>query len=310
MSDSRTTALLGILIVTLPALALVFKLPSHPQIFGVLNNAAHAPVFGAQAIACFCLLGRVTALANWHRYIAAFVFAIAAGAGVEMIQPLFGRGAELTDLGNDALGAAAGLAVVAYLGSKRPVLMIVVLGLLVPVAWPVVGAASAYVSRASNFPVLLGDATRSDRYFTHTLGVETAPARLPSAWARPGDPGSLRVRIVGRKWPGVTLSEPQPDWRQYSRLIIDLTNPEPRPLALTLRVHDLAHNNLAADRFNMNLELARSRRQTVVVPLEVIERAPAGRHLDLSRIAGLIIFSAGDPASIGRHYYITRIWLE
>ncbi|MGE0290667.1 MAG: VanZ family protein, partial [Bradyrhizobium sp.] len=141
-------ALLGILIVALPVLALVFKLPSHPQIFGVLNNAAHAPVFGAQAIAIFCLLRRFPALVRWRRYVAAFLLAIAAGGAIEMIQPLFGRGAEWGDWLNDALGAAAGLALIAYMASKRPVLLAVALGLLAPVAWPVVEAASAYVSRA------------------------------------------------------------------------------------------------------------------------------------------------------------------
>jgi VanZ family protein len=310
MPESRRTALLGILIVALPALALVFKLPSHPQIFGVLNNAAHAPVFGALAIAIFCLLRRFSVLAQWHRFLAAFVFAIAMGGAIEVIQPLFGRGAELGDWLNDALGAGAGLALVAHQASKRRAFLAVALGLLVPIAWPVVDAARAYASRADNFPVLFGDATHSDRYFTSTRGVETAHSTLPEQWARAGDPESLRVRVVGRKWPGVTLSEPQPDWRQYSRLMIDLTNPETRPLALTLRVHDFAHNNLAADRFNINLELPGSRRQTVIVPLEEIEMAPADRRMDLSRIAGLIIFGAGDPASIGRHYYITRLWLE
>lgn len=310
MSESRRTALLGIVIVALPALALVFKMPSHPQIFSVLNNAAHAPVFGALAIAFFRLLRRLPALMRWRRYVAAFVLTIAVGGAIEIVQPLFGRGAELGDWLNDALGAAAGLALVAYMASKRLVLLVVALGLLAPVAWPVVDAASAYASRAGSFPVLFGDFTHSDRYFTRTRGVETVPARLPPTWARAADPESLKVRIVGRNWPGVTLSEPHPDWRQYSRLMIDLTNPEAQPLALTLRVHDLAHNNLAADRFNINLELAGSRRQTVILPLEAIERAPAGRRIELSHIAGLIIFSAGDPASIGRDYYITRIWLE
>ena len=85
MPESRRTAFLGILIVALPALALVFKLPSHPQIFVVLNNAAHAPVFGAQAIALFCLLRRFPAKANWRRYAAALVLAIAAGGVIEIV---------------------------------------------------------------------------------------------------------------------------------------------------------------------------------------------------------------------------------
>jgi hypothetical protein len=92
--------------------------------------------------------------------------------------------------------------------------------------------------------------------------------------------------------------------------VIDITNPDKRPLALTLRVHDLAHDNQASDRFNRNLLLAGSRRQILVTELDEIERAPVGRQIDLSRIAGVIVFGGGDPASIGRRYYLTRIWLE
>lgn len=310
MPESRRTALLGILIVTLPALALVVRLPSHPQIFSVLNNAAHAPVFGALAIAFFCLLRRFPALTRWRCYVAAFLLAIAVGGAIEIVQPLLGRGAEIGDWLNDALGAAAGLALVAYLASKRRVFLVAALGLLAPVAWPVVNAASAYVSRACSFPVLFGGSTLSDHYFTHTRGVETAPARLPSAWARAGDPESLRVRIAGQSWPGVTLSEPQPDWRRYSRLVLDLTNPEPHPMTLTLRVHDRAHDNRTSDRFNRTFTMAAKQRSLLVVPLSEIASAPEGRAMDLSRVAGIILFGDGNARQMGREFYLTRIWLE
>lgn len=310
MSESRRTALLGILVVVLPALALTVKLPSHPQLLGVLNNAAHAPVFGALAVTVFCLLGRFPKLSRWRRYVTAFVLAIAAGGAIEIIQPLFGRGAELGDWLNDALGAAAGLALLAYVKSKRPMFLVVALGLLAPVAWLVVGAGSAYISRAGSFPVLFGDSTHSDRYFTRTRGVETAPASLPLAWAQTGDPESLRIRIVGQRWPGVTLSEPQPDWRPYSRLLIDLTNPEANPLTLTLRVHDRAHDNRAGDRFNRTFTVAAEQRSVLVVPLSEIASAPEGRVMDLSRVAGIILFGDGNPQQMGREFYLTRIWLE
>lgn len=286
------------------------RLPSHPQLLGVLNDAAHAPVFGALAVVIFELLERHPAPVSWRRYLAAFLVAVAIGGIVEWIQPFIGRGAEIGDLINDAFGAIGALALLAFTRSRERLALLVAIAASVPVLWPVANATVAYALRTSEFPTLLGGNSWPDRYFTQTRGVEAAPSRLPSAWSRAGDPESLRVRIVGQSWPGVTLSEPQPDWRRYSRLVLDLTNPESHPMTLTLRVHDLAHNNLATDRFNINLELAGSRRQTVVVPLEAIERAPAGRRIDLSRIAGLIIFNAGDPASIGRHYYITRIWLE
>lgn len=310
MTEGRRTAFLGILVVALPALALVVRLPAHPQILGVLNNAAHAPVFGALAVVWFLLMHGFRRWSPWQRYLVAFALTIAIGSLVEVIQPRFGRGAELKDLLNDALGAAAGLALVAYVTSRRFLWLLVAVALLIPVAWPVAQAATAYVSRAGNFPVLFGDATRSDRYFIRTSGIEAVRSALPPAFSRPGDPQSLRIRILGERWPGVTHSEPQPDWRGYSRLLLDLTNPGPQPLTLTFRVHDRAHDNHASDRFNRTFTLAAAQRSLLAIPLSEIESAPEGRSLDLARIAGIILFGEGSARQLGHEFYITRIWLE
>jgi len=310
MTEGRRTAFLGILVVALPALALVASLPAHPQILGVLNNAAHAPVFGALAVVWFLLLLGFRRWSPWQRYLVAFALTVAIGALVEVIQPRFGRGAELRDLLNDALGAAAGLALVAYVRSRRFRYLLVAIALLVPVAWPVAQAAIACVSRAGSFPVLFGDATRSDRYFIRTSGVEAVRSALPPAWARPGDPQSLRIRILGEPWPGVTHTEPQPDWRGYSRLLLDVTNPGPQPLTLTLRVHDRAHDNRAGDRFNRTFTLAAAERSELAIPLSEIASAREGRSLDLSRVAGIILFGDGGPQQVGREYYLTQIRLE
>jgi hypothetical protein len=92
--------------------------------------------------------------------------------------------------------------------------------------------------------------------------------------------------------------------------MLDLTNPDSRPLTLTVRVHDRAHDNRASDRFNRTFTIPGATRQTVSFALADIERAPLGRTLDLSRVAGLILFGDEDPTSVGRQYYLTRAWLE
>jgi VanZ family protein len=310
MSEGRRTALLGILVVALPALALVAKMPAHPQILAVLNNAAHAPVFGALAVVLLLLLRQVMALREWQRYAAALVLAVAIGGLIELIQPAFGRGAEWIDLRNDALGAVAGLALAASLAAPRRWTLLIGAVALAPVLWPVLEASIAYASRAREFPTLLGDDSRADRYFIRALGIELVTTALPPPWKRANDPRSLRILIAGGSWPGITHSEPQPDWRGYSRLLLDLTNPGSSPLMLTVRVHDREHDNRSSDRFNRRIELAAAQRRTIVIPLADVEQAPDGRQLDLARIAGLIVFADADPALIGRQFYVTRVWLE
>jgi hypothetical protein len=104
MTDGRRAALLATLVVALSAVALVAKFPSQPRIFVELNNAAHAPVFGAMAIVWIHILHRYSALGHWQRYLAAFALAVAIGGVIELIQQVFDRGSERLHLMTDALG--------------------------------------------------------------------------------------------------------------------------------------------------------------------------------------------------------------
>lgn len=310
MTDGRRAALLATLVVALSALALVAKFPSQPLIFVELNNAAHAPVFGALAIVWLHILRRHSALRRWRRYFAAFVLSVAIGGVIELIQPVFNRGSEGLDLMTDALGAFAGLAAMAASELRRPWLLFFAVVAVVPVLWPVGEAALAYRQRAKGFPTLLGYDVQTERYFIHSNGVEIDTVRLPSAWHRRKDPQSLKIRIRGGSFPRLTLIEPQPDWRGYSRLMLDVTNPEPRPLTLTLRVHDKAHDNRAADRFNRRFTLGPRERRVLAFPIAEVANSPASRGMDMSRVASVIVFSKNGAELAGREYYLTRLWLE
>lgn len=311
MTVGSRSALLATLVVALSALALVAKFPSHPLIFADLNNAAHAPVFGALAIVWLHILRRYSALGRWRPYLVAFALSVAIGALIELIQPAFGRDSESLDLMTDSLGAMVGLAVMAAFEWRRPWLLLPAVVALVPVFWPVGEAAMAYRVRAREFPTLLGYDLETERYFIHSFGIEFEAARLPLRWRREEDPQSLRIRIRGGKFPRIALIEPQPDWRGYSRLMLDITNSEDRPLMLTLRVHDLEHDNLrAADRFNRKFTLAASERRVLSFPLADIAASPAGRRMDMSRIASVIVFGKNNSDLTGREYYLTRLWLE
>lgn len=298
----------------MPSLALIARLPSHPLILGVLNNFAHAPVFGAFAVVVLVLLRRHSSLPASSSYLVAFVAALAAGGAIELIQSQLGRAAEWRDLRSDALGALAGLAIHAALAGPatryRWFAVAAAIAAAAPVTWPLAKASQAYLLRLQKFPVIVQGLTPADRYFIHIQSAVAVPGVLPAAWARPEEPESLSIRIAAGAWPGIHHVEPQPDWSGHSLLKIDLTNPDDLPLTLTLRVHDCAHDNRAADRFNFSFELQPRNRTVMTVPLHEIAEAPDGRTLDLSCIAGLILFTSGDPVAVGREYYVTRIWLE
>lgn len=310
MTDGHRAALLATLVVALSALALVAKFPSQPLIFAELNNAAHAPVFGAVAIVWLHILRRHTALGRWRRYIAAFALTIAIGGLIELIQSVISRGSESLDLMTDSLGAFAALAAMAAYELRRPWLLSLAAITFVPVLWPIGEAALAYHRRAEGFPTLLGYDSQTEQYFIHSNGIEIDAVRLPSAWRREEDPPSYRIRIRSGSYPRITLIEPLPDWRDYSRLMLDVTNPESQPLTLTLRVHDKTHDNRAGDRFNRQFTLGLGARSVLSFPIDEIANSPASRRMNMSRIARVIVFGKNGAELAGREYYLTRLWLE
>lgn len=315
MTDSARVALLGALALALPGLALLTSLPAEPRILGVLNNTAHGPVFGALAVVLWLLVRRL----HWspsRTYLLAGVTTVAVGGLVELIQPSLGRGASWLDLRTDTLGAAAGLAVVAYWRCasvprwRRAVLGLVFLQATGWILWPAAVAAAAGWQRAQQFPVLLDGSSRAGDWFLQPAGVRVSRAELPPEFRRPGDRASLRIDIVRGEWPGLTHLEPAPDWRDYTSLRLDLTNPGARPLPLTVRVHDREHNRQLGDRYNGDFVLEPVARHVVTIPLAEVAAAPAGRLLNLGAVDGLIVFATGDPDLRGRTFFVTRIWLE
>ena len=91
-------------------------------------------------------------------------------------------------------------------------------------------------------------------------------------------------------------------------MLLDLTNPGDRPLELSLRIHDVRHDQEYSDRFNWRITLPAQSRETIRVPLAAVRNAPRGRQMDLEHIAGLLLFRTGpERADV---VYVTRITLE
>lgn len=307
---------------TLIALVLGVSLPSWPKILGVLNNAAHAPVFGIFALIILRLIRewRWSTAARASDYALAFLVAIGVGGLVEIVQAFVGRDASFEDLGTDALGAGCALGLTAALDRQMWKARIrstgratvAALGLLAGL-WallPVGQAAIAYTERAMAFPVVVRFSSSRDLYFISSGTAHLSLQPLPARWARSDDDLSVRVDFTAPLWPGLSHEEPEPDWRGFTALNLDVTNPEETPLRLTVRVHDVAHNQHYDDRFNRAFEVQPSSRTVLRIPIEDILYGPVNRRLDLARIAGIVVFESSRSAPIGGHFYLTRIWLD
>jgi hypothetical protein len=341
---SRST---GVLIIAVMVAAVMFlSIPGSTMWRKVLQDCGHGPVFFVIGIA-LALMQEPPGGAGSRSFAIlrkAFVIAAAIGVATELLQYFEpGRSVSAMDALHDAAGAALGLAVLAIVESRRPspgvpptspangrgeepspglrptspasgrgegraLALAIAIAALTLLAWQPLECALAYANRAAGFPVLVRGARHADLYFLRGRSAEIDRRALPARWRQPDDELALRVGYVSGARPALELFEPAPDWRGYRVLALDLTNPGATGLQFTLRILDAGHNWESNDRLNMPLVLPPQTRLTVRVAVAAVESAPAGRRMDLSRIANLMLFADGPAA--GSEFYVSRIWLE
>jgi hypothetical protein len=309
---------LAILGTGLLCLVVFFGLPGLTAWQLVIQNFAHGPVFALLAIVTAGLL-RLRWPAGHQpgagHYILVFLLCMLLGVLTELAQGLYdpGRSVSAGDLFRDLLGTLVGLGIIAawdwwHRGLRRPWLLVAGLVAGLVLLAPPFEAAAAYALRAHRFPVLVSPAQPLYAYFLEARGAELERVPLAAEWS--GDPRehALRVRLQRPKWPGLALIEPQPDWRSYRFLVLDLVNPDEVPLPLMLRVLDREHDWRHEDRFNRRIDLPPRSRQLIRIPLEDIASAPDRRRMDMSRIADLLLFRSvpGEPSE----FLVVRIALE
>jgi len=308
------------LILATVAFMLWAKVPWDTALGRALQDASHVIASGVVALASLTLIRPRLASRGSARALAwplAFLATFLAGGLVELGQALGARSPSAVDLLRDGAGAAAFLLLAFALGADargvRARAPIRAGAALVAIAlW---GAAwadlaswiSAYARRDRSFPVLCRFDRPESLRFASANGVALEFTDPPRGWTEAAGHPVARLRLEDVHDPGVSLEEPYPDWRGYSALVLDAYNPEESPLPLALRVHDARHDGRYLDRFNRLLVLVPGPNR-LRIPLSEIETAPEGRLLDLSRIAGVILFAPGTDRP--RTVYLDALALE
>jgi hypothetical protein len=325
---SRTiqTAAAVAAVAALLSLPFVIRLPSDKAWLRVCLDGSHGPIFAAVAVIIAMWLrsgaarrGRA-AWPAWSVSVQALLATVVIGIAVEFLQGLQDRPPSAFDVMTDTAGAAAGLAL--WLLWTRPrhgdgatrnrdlrwTLVAIALAGVTFVAWRPMQAATAYAQRAAQFPVLAQFERTRHLYFVTPEGTVTGLAELPAPWSQRAGERALRLEFDAAHPPAVQLIEPSPDWRGYSVVAADLTNPGETEIRLVFRILDATHDWTHADRFNLPLVLPPRTRTTVRVALDAVESAPATRRMDMARIANVMLFGRDNPAA--GELYVSRLWLE
>jgi hypothetical protein len=312
------------------SLLLFVRIPRQGAWLDASLDASHAPIFAAVAV----LLAVLLRPASWpepsswpdrRRFGRAFVLSVAIGVLIELLQSLSNRPPSLFDVCTDAAGAAIGLALLALversrLPEPRPpagsfgrlLAALAVTGALF-VSWHPVRTAHAYVARAQDFPRLMEFEDTVALPLVSTQHATVTVGSVSPRWRRgPGD-HALRVRYeVGSSESGPPIRyvaiEPHPDWRGYSALVLDLVNPGPSELPLTLRILDARHDWGQDPPPSLPVVVQAGTRADYRIDLRSIAAVSGRRQPDLARIEELFVFptQADAPGEIE----IAGVWLE
>lgn len=204
-------------------------------------------------------------------------------AAMELVQGLVDRQPSLLDFLNGMLGAGTVLLLQSRAmfvsHATRKMAAMAAASLAVLAAAPLTATLAAYGYRSALAPVLWREGSSPLKYFSQTT---KGPRSELAIW------------------------EPLADWRGYTHLVVEITNPMTESQAVIVRVHDLKHDLRHEDRYNGLFELTATSLTTLHIPLSTIRSAPAQREMDLSAIRGIIIFS---PAATAAGFRVHEIRL-
>jgi VanZ family protein len=316
-----SAALWGVLLAALLLFMVFGQVPDRTRFWEALYHAGHVPLFGLVAISILGLLraGGVS-LDRPRTWWLAFTLAILLGALTEILQ-LFqaGRDASFWHFLRDVAGAGSFLLAVATVGWKggagrlirsarrRAVAWAAVVLMLSASGFNLAATTVMYGERDLAFPTLFAlDGAWWERSFIETHDSVLTPHARPPHMAFGVDQPLARLDLQPGTYPGVAFDEPYPDWRGARCLVLTFVSDLEAPLPLTIRIHDVRHDNRFEDRFNRQL-LIRPGFNRIVIPLDDVRRAPDRREMDMRHIRQIILF--GYRLTLPTHVYLGPLYV-
>jgi hypothetical protein len=300
----------GLVLIAAAVLVLhVLPIGTGDRVWGELLSVAHVVGFAlfALAAAAFCLRD-----GTGRRVVASIALAGAFATLVAVLSELAqiptGRDADVTDLYRDAAGIAAGLSAAAAVvgaGRWRLALVGVALAGLAAGLWEPGGPLVARVAAQMRFPVLMDFDGPFEGALIERVSTRIEIVDAPAGWPVRGKVARVRPRGNWR-YEGISFFGLPADWSEYETLEFIVAAEEPVRLALTVRVHDRAHNDQYSDRFNRVFAVGQEP-VVIRIPLAEIRDAPAKRKLDLTQIEDVTIFLTS-PFESG--FYLDNLQLD
>jgi len=246
---------------------------------------------------------------GWRLWLVVTAILLVAGIGIELIQNSYSRDMDGRDLLRNLIG---GWLVIAWRpvlvpgakASARQLLIATTASLLLCLELGATGMVAARQWQVHHQLPLLYDFSQQnpELFWTGRPAVSDHHSVNHS--------NSLKIDLGTATYSGISLNNLPADWRGFERLVITLFNPSKEPLALTLRINDVAHDRSELDyhdRYNTRLILGPGF-NTFTRDLADIKSAPDGRTMDMSQVRRMGLFAVRLPEP--RTVYLSDLRLD
>lgn len=242
-------------------------------------------------------------LRNWRVGIAITAAVFVGGGLIELIQIQVGRNGSWDDVMRDLTGTWLGL-----FWAQRPNKWVWVgralsAALLIPNLSTVFYEARYQINMVQQFPLLAGFESSIELY------GQKPTAELSAQFHTQGHK-SLKLNLTTDRYSGISFVRLFNDWSGFKALSFDIYNPDSLPLTMVVRVNDIAHEKtgwIDDDRFNKQFQVNPGWNHLAFTLVD-IQKGPAKRLMDLSKMSLIVIYAAQLPEA--RTIYVDNVRLE
>ncbi len=255
-----------------------------------------------------------------RHYVVAFLGVVVLALGTEVIQGWIpNREPQASDVIHDVLGAMCGLGWslttdqslsgkwARWRAYPRPLFVACGIALITAMTFlPVVEWTYAYWDRANRFPSILQFSSEWEMKFVKSSDSGLQVVVAPQGWNKSTGDQVGRVEFFPKKYPGIRIDEPYPDWRGYSFFQLDIFSELPRPQSMAIRIDDAHLKKGDTDWFIKTLTVVPGPNQ-IRISLDEIRKGVLGRELDLSVIQAVWLYARSPSEKFSLYFDNLRL---
>lgn len=121
------------------------------------------------------------------------------------------------------------------------------------------------------------------------------------------DAYQLKVSLSTAQYSGTGMKYFPSDWSGFNTVAMRFYQPLEESLKLTVRIHDVTHNNQFNDRFNKSFVLGKGWTD-LSISLDEVRAAPSSRPMDLKRVSDISFFAIKLPRP--REVFLDSVYLS